>query len=196
MGAAFGQAIGTDDYPELGGTEVSYVGEAGYATFYDATNGYQLGGDVKAYIGQVKGNYLSLTEIADIPASTAVVLKGTYYNKVQGAASATTIGNQLLGSDGTVTGASGRYVLANKTNGVGFYPVSSSGITIPAGKAYLDLGSPVKEFYLFSFEGETETAIENVNVNLNNGIIYNLAGQRINKLQKGINIVNGKKILK
>lgn len=26
--------------------------------------------------------------------------------------------------------------------------------------------------------------------------IYNLAGQRIQKLQKGINIINGKKILK
>ena len=26
--------------------------------------------------------------------------------------------------------------------------------------------------------------------------IYNLAGQRLNKIQKGINIVNGKKILK
>ena len=40
-------------------------------------------------------------------------------------------------------------------------------------------------------------AIENINVNDNDndGAIYNIAGQRISKLQKGINIVNGKKIL-
>jgi hypothetical protein len=29
-----------------------------------------------------------------------------------------------------------------------------------------------------------------------NSVIYNLAGQRLNKVQKGINIINGKKILK
>jgi hypothetical protein len=31
---------------------------------------------------------------------------------------------------------------------------------------------------------------------VNGQSIYNLAGQRLNKMQKGINIVNGKKILK
>ena len=36
---------------------------------------------------------------------------------------------------------------------------------------------------------------ENDNENLNKVGIYNLAGQRISKLQKGINIVNGKKVL-
>ena len=37
--------------------------------------------------------------------------------------------------------------------------------------------------------------IENVNVNVNDNIIYNLSGQRISRLQKGINIINGKKVL-
>jgi hypothetical protein len=32
--------------------------------------------------------------------------------------------------------------------------------------------------------------------NAQEGQLYNLAGQRISKMQKGINIVNGKKILK
>ena len=54
------------------------------------------------------------------------------------------------------------------------------------------------------------TRIDNVNVNVNDNVnvnngqcsmvndknIYNLAGQRLQKMQKGINIVNGKKILK
>lgn len=46
---------------------------------------------------------------------------------------------------------------------------------------------------------EDPDGIENVNVNdndnRNNAAIFNLAGQRISKLQKGINIVGGKKIL-
>ena len=41
---------------------------------------------------------------------------------------------------------------------------------------------------------EDPDGIETVNVNVNDNIIYNLSGQRMSKLQKGINIVNGKKI--
>ena len=48
-------------------------------------------------------------------------------------------------------------------------------------------------------EGLDPDGIENVNVNananLNNAAIYNLSGQRLTRLQKGINIVGGKKIL-
>ena len=38
--------------------------------------------------------------------------------------------------------------------------------------------------------------ISNLNLNANlNEAIYNLAGQRMQKLQKGINIIKGKKIV-
>ena len=41
------------------------------------------------------------------------------------------------------------------------------------------------------------TAISNVNAETaSDRVIYNIAGQRMNKLSKGINIVNGKKIIK
>lgn len=41
------------------------------------------------------------------------------------------------------------------------------------------------------------TAISNVKAeNASDNVIYNLAGQRLNKLAKGLNIVNGKKIIK
>lgn len=43
--------------------------------------------------------------------------------------------------------------------------------------------------------GEDETGIEDVDVDDDDDKIYNLAGQKINKLQKGINIVNGRKVL-
>ena len=69
--------------------------------------------------------------------------------------------------------------------------------TVPAGKALLpasQVGTDVKAF-TFNFEDDA-TGIENLNVNLNEGAIYNLAGQRLQKMQKGINIVNGKKVLK
>ena len=49
----------------------------------------------------------------------------------------------------------------------------------------------------FFLNGDDATGISNVDANVDaNEAIYNLAGQRINKFQKGINIINGKKILK
>ena len=49
---------------------------------------------------------------------------------------------------------------------------------------------------IYSLNGVT-TGISDVKAQtITNGVIYNLAGQRMSKLSKGINIVNGKKIIK
>ena len=110
-------------------------------------------------------------------------------------------GNVLKGAADDID-AKGKYVLAKvdpEEEGFG-YPVAfceaESG-TIKAGKAYLDLSSDIKAFY-FWFPGEDPTGISTIeNAQLTvDGAIYNVAGQRIQKMQKGINIVNGKKILK
>ena len=95
--------------------------------------------------------------------------------------------------------AAGKYVLAKpEPEEVGFYLAESG--TIAAGKAYLELpeSSDVKAFY-FLFPGDDATGINEVNGQwsmVNGQSIYNVAGQLLNKMQKGINIVNGKKILK
>ncbi|MBR4521574.1 MAG: hypothetical protein IKO58_00290 [Prevotella sp.] len=197
LGEAFSQFIGKDAYPAFGNAPVSFVGEAGYATLYDTTTGYTLNGDVKAYVAVLDLNWLALTEIENVPAGTPVVLKSEgngYYNKVAADLNPINIANELKGTDVDTEADGSQYVLAQpEGEPVGFYP-ATTGI-IPAGKAYYQSTSGVKAFF---FEGEDATAIENVNVNdnLNNGAIYNIAGQRISKLQKGINIVGGKKILK
>ena len=55
--------------------------------------------------------------------------------------------------------------------------------------------SPVKEFLNFDF-GEDADGIQTLSdSSLKGENIYNLAGQRLQKMQKGINIVNGKKVL-
>ena len=197
---AFYQTIGTDTYPTLSSSseQVRYVGTAGYTTFYDATNDWGLLGDAHAYIGTINGSALHLDEIDDIPAGNAVVIGGTYYNKVSTTATATTTGNVLLGSDGSINGDGVNiYALANGANGVGFYPVGD-GVTIPAGKAYLDLeGVLVKTFLAFDFGEDDPTGLNGLkDFKDSKDAIYNLAGQRISKMQKGINIINGKKILK
>lgn len=68
--------------------------------------------------------------------------------------------------------------------------------TVPAGKALLraSVGTSVKSFS-FAFEGNA-TGIKSLSDSpLQGETIVNLAGQRLQKIQKGINIVNGKKVL-
>ena len=195
------QTIGTDDYPTLDSSseQVRFVGTAGYTTFYDEDNDWELLGDAKAYIGTINGSALHLDEIGDIPHDKAVVIGGTYYNRVSTTATADTDGNALLGSKGTIEGDGVNiYALAKKNDVVGFYPVAD-GVTIPAGKAYLNLsGSLVREFFTFVFDDDDATGINSPLLTSpeEEGQVYNLAGQRISKLQKGINIINGKKVLK
>ena len=107
-------------------------------------------------------------------------------------------GNVLIGADEDITANGSQYILAMpEGKQVGFWK-STPGTTIKAGKAYLEPETTgettgVKAFF---FSGDDATGIANVEKTIENGIIYNLAGQRISKMQKGINIVNGKKVLK
>ena len=193
----FKQLIGTDAYPSpLNADDVFYVGEAGYATMYDPMTSYKLNGDAKAYIAFLNTNWLQLSEIADIPAETAVILKGTYYNKLEVSSTTSDVTANELQGTAVETNADGTMYILAKPEGqaVGFYR-AEAGSTIMPGKAYFVYtgAAPIKAFF---FDGDDTTGIENVNVNLNdNNAIYNVAGQRLNKMQKGINIINGKKVL-
>ena len=94
----------------------------------------------------------------------------------------------------------GDYVLQNHDGKVGFYVVEESEtITVPAWKCFITSSGPgsipgfdplVKAFY---FENAT-TAINKL-TSADKKQIFDINGRQINKLQKGINIVNGVKIL-
>jgi hypothetical protein len=82
-----------------------------------------------------------------------------------------------------------------------YYP--GNGAQIGACRAFFELNgitagaakSLIKEFVLtFGEDTDAIHTIDNGQLIIDN--IYNVAGQRLNKVQKGINIVNGKKILK
>ena len=72
----------------------------------------------------------------------------------------------------------------------------AAGASIKPQRAYFQSsgGAPVR--MVFEIVEDDADAINDVNANLNgNENIYNVAGQRLGKMQKGINIVNGKKII-
>ena len=170
--------------------EPQAITTSGYATYCANEDVLVLG--AQAYTATVNGSYVSLNEVNDVPAGSAVILKGNLFATIAKTANSDMTSNNLLPSTG-ITADGTQYVLADNEGTIGFYK-AAPGTNIPAGKAYISSTADTKAFY---FEGNNPTdikAIPNENLNVEN--IYNLAGQRLNKMQKGINIVNGKKILK
>ena len=91
----------------------------------------------------------------------------------------------------------GSYVVARKDGADALYKVNGA-VSLAPFRAYFTVpDAGVKANIITLNLDGTETAIEcidNVQTAKGNGVIYNLAGQRLSKMQKGVNIVNGKKI--
>lgn len=67
--------------------------------------------------------------------------------------------------------------------------------TLKPYRAAISVASNIKAYNIVL--DDSATGISNLDVNfINSDAIYNLAGQRMSKIQKGINIINGKKIIK
>ena len=201
LGSVWSQTLGTDNYPTLDSSKPNVyqlaVGSAGYASFVPTVNVAALPEGVTAYAGQNKGTYLHLEPVTELPKDNAFIVKAEegkyYYNDTDEAKTLSTSNDLKFFTEATASDGT-QYCLANKAQGVGFYKVNA-GTQIPAYKAYLQTTSGIKAFY--GFNDDDATAIDEiVNGKSLNGKCYNLAGQRISKMQRGINIVDGKKILK
>jgi len=149
-------------------------------------------------------SYAHAEEVTVVPADQAVVVRsasgaGTYQIPVT-QATADFDDNLLKAtlSPFTVTVPSTIYCVAYKNGVSGFFPVAVN-TTVPKGKGYLDFsGSSVKPASVFLDDEDDPTAIEMVNgqSSMVNGPIFNLAGQRLQKMQRGLNIVGKTKVLK
>ena len=168
------------------------VTDAKYATFVAPCDVDFTGSDVTANAATFDGTYVQLAPVTKVPAGTAVVVKaeeGSYtVPKTTDATLGTT--NELIAATADVATDGTQYILAKYEGKVGFYKASG---TIAAGKGYLKLDAAVKAFY--GFNADDATGICGVNADAD-AVIYNLAGQRLSKTQKGVNIINGKKVLK
>jgi len=72
---------------------------------------------------------------------------------------------------------------------------SEGATSIKAFRAYIDAQeSAGVKMFIDGIATGIET-IDNGQLTMDNGVIYNLAGQRVNKAQKGLFIVNGKKVI-
>jgi hypothetical protein len=202
----------------------STIGEHKVGTFY-ATEAMQIPEGVRAYVatedpemvdGVVK---IHMTQLSDIiPANTGAVLRADEAKKYEFIPSiryGTPVeDNMLVGFEATdnkpeTTGSVTlpntvdftTYILTvnQESNKVGFYRKDKN-FNVGNNKSYLVVptsAAPGARAIYFSFDDDTETGIwetENGEVKTEN--CYDLSGRRVEKLQKGVYIVNGKKILK
>lgn len=172
------------------------VSDAGYATFVAPVDVDFTGSEVTPKAATFDGTYVQLADVTTVPAGTAVVVKGAEGTYTVPATTDAVLGatNELIAATADVTADGTQYILAKQENVVGFAK-ATPGSTIAAGKGYLQFTTAVKAFYPFA--GNDATGIEGIDANNGeNAPIYNVAGQRLGKMQKGINIVGGKKVLK
>ena len=175
------------------------ITSAGWATLYtDKALDFSGVEGLTAYTASLSGSTVTLTAVDNVPANTGVVLKGdakTY--DIPAIASSTTDKGDLLGSttdvDVDADAENVYYVLAKTGDEDARFAKVSSG-SIAAGKAYLKVAkAAAREF--FAIGGDDVTAIESVKAQQLNGEVYNLNGQRVVAPQKGLYIVNGKKVV-
>ncbi len=196
------------------------ISAAGYSTLYYGRKNLTVPTGMEAYTVKVTTQVeLSTTYEADdvIPAGTGVVLKaarGTYKFAVAAEAGPKDANNMLRGNDveATTTGGTYYYALTLDKNhqNPGFYWMKENGAAYEAGahKAYLALDKKfadlaegtetgVKGFLALPGDGIVTgiEAMANGQWTMDNAEIYNLAGQRVQKMQKGIYVVGGKKVM-
>lgn len=177
------------------------VGKGGYGTFswprdVDFTNAEGVE-EVYVASGAAVNGWLHLDPIANkkVPAGTGVFIKGTAGATVN----PETMDEELakitssLGQTSAepYKAGAGVFALATKNGKTALYPVAE-GVEIPKYKAYMTGESGAK---FISF-GDTATSIDALDMAEDDGDIYTLGGQKVQKTtMKGVYIKNGQKVV-
>lgn len=181
-------------------TPSATITSAKYAT-YVAQGNVTIPSGVTAYTVKLDGESLTYTALDPstvIPEGTALLLYGeakTYEFPYTLATASTITDNSLKASTGEGVTADGtQYILANVDGTLGFYQ-ATTGTTIAAGKAYLEVPAETAKAVKFFGIGTT-TGISNVSTTTaDKGAYYNLQGMKVVRPAKGIFIHNGKKMV-
>lgn len=162
---------------------------------------------VDAYIAKQEGENIVLQKITGaLPANTGVILSSENAAEyiptartTETETEATEIAdNKLVATTGSaVANDVNAYILSKNENKAVFKKLSATNRTIAQYKAYLKLDAGTQPANLsLAFAGSNLTGIQNVTeTSAKSKTAYDLAGRKVGKLQKGIYIVNGKKVI-
>lgn len=183
-----------------------------YSTYYDSEHAYVMPDDCEGYVF-TKANGLELAYEAKevVPAGEPLVIRTTVGGDKTLVFTTTSEDTYKSGDMNDLEGTDEEKDITPDTNAkfyalsvgksgsenagkVGFYWMAENGAAFKNGahKAYLKLTNSSSKAFVF---GEMETAIETVKSE-NNTLIYDLQGRRVNGSQKGLYIINGKKVVR
>ena len=180
---------------------ITLTGE--YATFSCPQDLNFTGSDLRAYIASgfnKQTNQALLTRVYDVPAGTGIFLvgePGTTY-KVPYSTTASYYVNLFKANltKSTVQATEGdkvNFIFGQQDGEPGFYPIDGTA-TLLAQTAYMQLpagfvsaGAKVS----FVFEEDIIDGIDEFRISESDATIYDLAGRKLGKTQRGINIING-----
>ena len=180
----------------------------GWRAFYDASSGYTLDENTKAYVAtnveaQGESDVVVLNEIDAVPAETAVLLKTT--NETQEGYSMTLTKAESLSTSVPAGNLLKRAEIATNTQvyrlgandaGVGFFAYTKEAAKPDVVVLDVDASSAGARGLTITFADDEATAIHNVNDNVNlNKVVFDLQGRRVLQPCKGLYIVNGKKVV-
>lgn len=179
------------------------ITEAQYAT-YVTTCDVEFGDEVTAYVvDKINDTDVSIKQITSAPANTPVIVYAdiaeTTTFQLTRTSNAEEVGiNELEYKDAEFTNETHDiYVLSKKNGVVGFRRLALNEV-VPARKVYITrANTTTAEAKEFMPIGGNTTGITNITDDNNNAkkIYYNLNGMRVDNPQKGIYIVNGKKVI-
>lgn len=140
--------------------------------------------------------FVTLNEIAEVPANTGVLLVNetgatTATVTINDAAAATVANNALVGTLAPHAKEAGDLFLGNNEGVVGFY--DWAGTSLAANRAYIPAATAAGVRALL-FDNTT-TGVNAATLNNASQKVFDLQGRRVQKAQKGLYIVNGKKVV-
>lgn len=144
-----------------------------------------------SYISEVSGTVAKTTGIGKVAAGYGIILEGatgTYEVPVVSEGAELT-DNKLIGVLEETPIEAGNFILMD---GV-FIPCIAG--TLPAGKAYLPKSAVSSDAKVITLVFGESTGINEIQKAETEGAIYNLSGMRVSKTQKGVYIMNGRKVI-
>lgn len=176
------------------------IGEKGWATFSAARAlDFSSVAGIEAYAVTVSDNFITLHQVNAVPAHTGILLKGTageYAIPAIGTADALET-NDLVPTTGTMLSEDGYafYGLTAHEDKVCFGLISD--FAPSAGKAALKVATASNAPAFFFIDKDVITGITSKNfADKSTDKVFNIMGRQVNRLNKGIYIMNGKKIIR
>lgn len=177
------------------------ISDAGYATMVAGYNIVVPENDVEIYGVNIQGGKAKLFRIEPgtiVPQETGLLLKGnegTYNIATTESRGEELLANQLKAALTEMTADGRQYALRKKDGSVGFAKIQS-GVTIPAGKAYLEVNDDDALTAFYDINGGASAISNATQADTPLPVFYTIEGTRTLKPTKGLYIrKDGKKIM-